>query len=306
MSIRAVDLFAGAGGFTAGAVMAGCDVVWAANHWRAAVDTHSANHPGTDHSCQDLHQADWSKVPQHDLLLASPACQGHSYARGKDRPAHDSSRSTAWAAVSAVEYHKPEFVIIENVTAFTRWALYPAWCDALKALGYSLAPHIIDAADHGVPQNRNRLFIVASKSRAPLMLQFPLQKHVNASEIIDFNAGNWTPIDRPGRSDKTLSRLNNGRHRYGERFLAPYYGSGSGKTGRSLDRPIGTITTRDRWAVIDGNKMRMLNVVETKRAMGFHDSYLLPEKHKEAMFMLGNAVSPPVARDIISALKDAA
>jgi DNA (cytosine-5)-methyltransferase 1 len=67
--MRCVDLFAGAGGFSTGATMAGAQVVWAANHWPLAVKYHAANHPGTDHACQDLQQADWSQVPAHDLLL---------------------------------------------------------------------------------------------------------------------------------------------------------------------------------------------------------------------------------------------
>ncbi|MFZ4626660.1 MAG: DNA cytosine methyltransferase, partial [Rhodoferax sp.] len=81
--MHAIDLFAGAGGFSTGATMAGCSVVWAANHWQAAVTVHAANHPKTQHICQDLHQARWCDVPAHDLLLASPCCQGHSHARGK-------------------------------------------------------------------------------------------------------------------------------------------------------------------------------------------------------------------------------
>jgi len=82
-SIKAADLFAGLGGFTEGAEAAGVDVVWAANHWPQAVECHRRNHPRVEHLCQDLQQADWTTVPRHDLLLASPACQGHSKARGK-------------------------------------------------------------------------------------------------------------------------------------------------------------------------------------------------------------------------------
>lgn len=61
--LTACDLFAGAGGMSTGAKMAGVDVLWAANHWKLAVDIHSRNHPGAEHECQDLHQADWSLVP---------------------------------------------------------------------------------------------------------------------------------------------------------------------------------------------------------------------------------------------------
>lgn len=54
--MRAIDLFAGAGGFSTGAQMAGVEVVWAANHWPVAVETHAANHPETAHVCQGQHQ----------------------------------------------------------------------------------------------------------------------------------------------------------------------------------------------------------------------------------------------------------
>ncbi|VWC91012.1 cytosine methyltransferase [Burkholderia lata] len=305
--MKVIDLFAGAGGFSTGATMAGLDVVWAANHWPAAVEIHAANHPETMHVSQDLHQADWSKVPAHDILLASPCCQGHSPARGKaaNNPQHDASRSTAWAVVSALEFHRPQFGVVENVREFVGWQLYPAWRLAVEALGYQVAPHVIDAADHGVPQHRERLFLVLSRSARPLMLQMPKRDHVAAAQIIDFESGNWSPIERPGRSPATLRRVSNGRRAHGDRFVAPYYGSGSGETGRSLARPLGTITTRDRWAVIDGDRMRMLSKEEARDAMSFPRNYILPQQHRLAIHMLGNAVAPVVARDVLNAIKAA-
>lgn len=116
----------------------------------------------------------------------------------------------------------------------------------------------------------------------------------------------WSPIERPGRSANTLVRIRAGRQRFGDRFVAPYYGSGSGETGRCLQRPLGTITTRDRWSVIDGDRMRMLSIPETKAAMGFPADYLLPANRREAMHLLGNAVCPPVACDVINAIRRAA
>lgn len=302
----AVDLFAGAGGFSEGAAAAGCRVVWAANHWPAAVHWHAENHPHTSHSCQDLQQADFTQAPAHDLLLASPACQGHSRARGAERQHHDAQRATAWAVVSCAEVHRPAFVLVENVPEFSEWALFPAWCSALQALGYALAPQVVDAADHGVPQHRRRLFIVASRSRAPLKLTVPRRSLVSAGQVIDFAAGRWSAIRRQGRSTNTLARVEAGRREHGSRFVAPYYGSGSGRSGRSLARPLGTITTRDRWAVIDGDRMRMLTTDECRAAMGFPAGYRLPAAHAQAVHMLGNAVCPPVATDIILALMRAA
>lgn len=303
-SFTAIDLFAGAGGFTTGAEQAGCEVVWAANHWPAAVATHAANHPNTVHECQDLQQADWTQVPRHDLLLASPACQGHTPARGKERPHHDACRSTAWAVVSALECHKPPLALVENVPAFTRWTLFPAWCAALTALGYAIAPHLVDCADLGVPQNRERVFIALTRSKHPVELKLERRAHVPASNIIDFNSGHWSQIDRPRRAAATLGRIAHGRCHHGERFLTAFYGAT--KTGRSLDRPIGTITAHDRWAVIDGDRMRMLTIPEARRAMTWPASSRLPENGRVAMHMLGNAVPPLAAQRVIEALRAAA
>lgn len=304
MNVRAIDLFAGAGGFSTGASMAGCRVVWAADHWPDAVSIHASNHPNTVHACQDLHQTDWTTVPAHDLLLASPACQGHSKARGKERPHHDAQRSTAWAVTSACEAHRPAAFIVENVPEFSRWTLYPAWCAAMNALGYALAPNIIDAADHGVPQHRRRLFIVGTRSQHPIELKLEKRPYVPASTVIDFSAGKWSDINRPGRSAHTLARIKAGAKEHGQRFLMAYYGNEHG--GRSLDRPIGTITTRDRYAVIDGDRMRMVSVDESRRFMSFPDDYKLPTQARAATHMLGNAVPPKMAHAVIEALKVAA
>lgn len=301
-----VDLFAGAGGFSTGARAAGATVVWAANHWPTAVKWHTENHPETTHACQDLQQADFRAAPRHDLLLASPACQGHSRARGAEKPHHDALRSTAWAVVTCAEVHRPAAVVVENVPEFALWTLYPAWCAAMNALGYALAPQVIDAADHGVPQHRRRLFIVATRSAHPIELQMPRHELALIGDAIDWSAGNWTPVNRLGRSQATLQRVANGRARFGERFVMPYYGSGSGLTGRDIARPLGTVTTRARWAVVDGDRMRMLSTNENRAAMGFPAGYRLPESPAEAVHLLGNAVCPPVATDIIVALRRAA
>lgn len=296
-----IDLFAGMGGFSEGATAAGINVLWAANHWPEAVQIHSRNHPGAEHLIQDLHQADWTQVPAHDVLMASPACQGHSKARGRERPHHDASRSTAWAVVSAAEMHRPPVLVVENVPEFADWMLYPAWEAALQALGYQLAHHVLDAADHGVPQHRVRLFIVATRSKSPLHLSLPRREHVPASSIINLSAGRWSLVEKPGRAASTLERVTAGRAEHGDTFLISYYGNT--RNGRSLTRPVGTITTRDRHAIVHGDRMRMLSAQECRAAMGFRADYELPKRHRDAVFMLGNAVCPPVATDVLNAVR---
>lgn len=304
----AIDLFAGLGGWSTGAKQAGVDVLWAANHWPEAVKWHSANHPTTEHVCQDLHQADWTQVPAHDIMLASPCCQGHSNARGKanGNPQHDASRSTAWAVVSASEFHKQELVIVENVAEFLDWSLYPAWAMAMESLGYSLSPHIVDCADLGVPQNRIRLFIVCTRSKNGLILDLPELEHKPASSFIDFDTGKWSELNKPGRAEATLARAAAGRKSFGDRFVMPYYKSGSGKTGRSLDRPIGTITTKARWGVVDGSRMRMLTVDETLVAMSFDKDIERPKQNYLTVHLAGNAVPPLAGQRVLEAALKAA
>ena len=158
----------------------------------------------------------------------------------------------------------------------------------------------------GVPQHRQRLFVVATRSRHPIELRLPRREHVPAASVIDFDAGRWSPVEKPGRSRATLARIAAGRSRFGARFLAPYYGSGSGETGRSLGRPIGTLTTRARWALIDGDRMRMVRASEGRALMGLPDDYLLPANEALAWHLIGNGVCPPVVVDLIDAVRQAA
>lgn len=301
--IRAVDLFAGAGGWSTGAVQAGVKVVAAANHWRVAVASHSLNHPGTVHHCQDLNLLDPNVYPAFDLMLASPSCQGHAKCRrldlGRERQ-HDASRATAWCVVNTADLRRPRALLVENVPEFMDWSLYPVWRAALEKLGYTLREHTFDAADFGVPQNRRRLFISGSLNGA-IDLKAPNLEPVPASTFLRFDDGvKWSPIVKPGRSQATLNRVARGRSELGDRFLAPFYGSGSGLTGRSIDRPIGTVTTLDRYALIDGQRMRCLTVDEYKAAMSFPAGYQLTGTRRDQIMQLGNAVAPRLARSLVT------
>ena len=299
-NVTVVDLFAGAGGFSTGAAQAGAKVLWAANHWPLAVEYHTANHPGSEHLCQDLHQANWSRVPKHDLLLASPACQDHSQAKGKKRgsvPEPDSTRSTAWAVVSCAEYHRPKTVVIENVDEFLKWKLYPSWRMAMEALGYTLTENILNAADFGVAQSRIRVFIVARLGRA-LSIESPMLPHVGAETLIDWKDGNWSQIFKKGRADSTIAQVEAGRKKWGSKFLIAYYGNED--AGRSLAKPLGTVTTRERFGLISGDRMRMLTKEEIRKAMGFPEGYILPRSKESAVHLLGNAVVPTVAKGVVA------
>lgn len=294
--MRAVDLFAGAGGFTVGAELAGLRVVWAGNHSRLAVDTHAANHPHVEHACQDLRQYDFRRLPAYDVLLAAPACQGNSTASQPRRgPKHDTDRATAWAVIDCVEATRPRHVIVENVRGFRRWSLFPVWISALRTLGYTADVHVVDAADVGVPQERERLFVVAHRGRAlPWGLRHVRRR--SAATILDASAVGWVPVR--SKTPKTQERIARGRE-LGARFLLHQV---TDKPGRALERPIGTITcAAAHWHLVEGDLVRQLTVRELARAQGFADSYHLPAETSHATRLIGNAIPPPLAAAVIRA-----
>lgn len=300
--ITAVDLFAGLGGNTVGAKAAGIKVLWAANHNPLVVDFHSRNHPEVLHRCQDLMQADWSQVPVHDLLMASPCCQGHTRARGKEGVHHYKSRSTAWAPVACAEFHRPDLLMIENVVEMMKWKLFAHWKACLETLGYSLSINIFDSADYGVPQHRKRLFVIGTKSKNPIRLKLEKTVHIPFSRIMRLDSGAWSLVEKPKRAKATLERVKNARNIFGDFFVMPYYKNGSGKTGRSIERPIGTITTKDRWAIVLGDRMRMVSVEEYRRAMSFPDETILPKSKENAVLALGNATCPKLVSAVLAAI----
>lgn len=184
------DLFCGAGGSSTGAEMVpGVEVVMAVNHWRLAVATHAANHPGAAHDCADISQVDPRRYPSTDLLWASPECTNHSIARGMsrrrqaearradllgpleaDRPTDEEaavrSRATMWDVVRFAEHHAYRAIVVENVVEAASWVLFPAWRSALAALGYDMRLVCLNSMHASVnglpaPQSRDRLYVVA-------------------------------------------------------------------------------------------------------------------------------------------------
>ena len=336
---RAIDLFSGAGGFSTGAQKGGAKVVWAANHWIEAVDIHRRNHPGTLHLRQDLTdpKLDWTQVPAHEVMLASPSCKGFTRAAGARIKDRDDARNSAWAVVEAVAYHRPEVFVVENVPEMKQWDEkdlmagrrpsrgrdYARWKRVLKSMGYRITEQIIDAADAGARMHRKRLFLVGHRGE-PIHIPQPRKKHRSVREVVDLRLtpitrrsmrqqGAWSPLRPASRrrlgkkplADRTWNWVMQGRRDFGDLFVGEYFGST--RTGRSLARPLGSQTTKSRYAIVDwkNDRIRMLNPQEIKLAMGFPADYLLPRKKNGevhaglATAMLGNAVSPPVAEHIM-------
>jgi DNA (cytosine-5)-methyltransferase 1 len=308
-------MFAGWGGFTEGIQQAGHKVVYAANHWQMAVTAHAINHPGVKHVCQDLALANFDLLPAYDVLVASPACQGHSSAsQPKRRQYHDALRATAWAVVQAAEATMPKAIVVENVPYFMRWGppgkpdgtLYRHWKRSLELLGYHLTEMIVDATHHGVPQRRKRLFIVATLDPGVFRYRPTRPEHLPEPAFgpaIQWGAGQWKPFAQIGAGRRRV--IEAGLKRVGPRFVGQDV---TGHKGLPTTEAIRTVTCQDQWFVVKGGSVaRPLTIRETARAMGFPDEYDWPEDatRTDCIVGLGNAVCPPVARDLITQVAEA-
>lgn len=296
--LKAVDLFAGFGGFSLAAEQAGMEVVYAANHWPLAVKAHAANHPKARHVCQDLQQADWRDLPLYDVLVGGPSCQPHSSASQPGRrPYHDAMRANPWAIVSCVEVTRPKALVIENVPNFRRWPLYDLWKAALERLGYTISENVLNASLHGVPQRRERLFVTGTLNGKRVVVESG--KHETPfGPCIDWNEGEWRPVRTA--TPLVQKRVARSRARHGARFLTQHT---SDHFGVPLNEPIRTITTKDQWAIVDGDRYRPLTIRENARGMSFPDDYRWPEgcTRRDQITGLGNAVPPKLAKDVIEA-----
>lgn len=158
-------------------------------------------------------------------------------------------------------------MIVENVEDFLKWELYPVWESALNTLGYTLSVNMLNASSIGIPQNRERVFIVGTRSKNPIQLNIEREPIVPARKIIDLSDEGYKWDLVSNRVEATQMRVRNGRKRYGDIFLDAAYGSA--KSGRSLDKPIGTIKTVNVHSLVKGDKIRPISIKEMAAAQSF-------------------------------------
>jgi len=164
----AISLYSGAGGLDQGFVAAGFEIRWAIDVDEYAVNTYRANIGG--HAvCGSLPEDEPPDHLEPDVVIGGPPCQGFSVI-GRMDP--DDPRSKhVFAFFDQVERFLPRAFVMENVKALAaspRWAgTREALIARAKDLGYAVEPFLLNAADYGVPQARERMFLVGVRDGWP-------------------------------------------------------------------------------------------------------------------------------------------
>jgi DNA (cytosine-5)-methyltransferase 1 len=173
----AVDLFAGAGGLSEGLRQAGYRVIGAVELDPHACANYCLNHPNTTLWERDVTRVSGGIIMKAlnltagelDLLAACPPCQGFSTMRTGNgtRWNRDSRNDLIFEVLRLVRSMRPVSVMVENVPGLAANRRFGMFIKGLKALGYLVAWDVLNAADFGVPQNRRRLVLLASRLGRP-------------------------------------------------------------------------------------------------------------------------------------------
>ena len=158
---RVVSLFAGIGGFDIGFQNAGFNIIWANDFDKYACETYKAN-VGDNIVCDDIRNQ-LKNIPNHDILIAGFPCQPFS-TLGKLK-GFDDDRGTMFFYIKQIaEEHDTKILVLENVKNImhhNNGKTFKRIITELEKMGYYCNYDVMNTADFGIPQRRNRMYIVA-------------------------------------------------------------------------------------------------------------------------------------------------
>lgn len=163
--LRVVSLFSGAGGMDLGFINAGFEIVWANDFFKEAVETYKKN-ISKDIVLGDITQIESSEIPDNiDLVIGGFPCQGFSVANNK-RSMEDKRNFLYKEMLRVIKDKNPKFFVAENVKgllSMERGKVFEMIKSDFESLGYKVDAKLLNAAEYGVPQARERLVIIGNR-----------------------------------------------------------------------------------------------------------------------------------------------
>ncbi|MDR2274895.1 MAG: DNA cytosine methyltransferase [Sphingobacterium sp.] len=338
--MKVVSVFSGVGGIDEGFHQAGFETVFASDIWNQACESISKNFPGAEVVCDSIVNIDFRSIKDRhgniDLLVGGPPCPPFSksrfYRTEKKRGIEDEDGFiTVSNYFRALEELNPNFFLFENVHGF----IYKPHKEALEylaaeseRLGYKIFHQVLNAADYGVPQTRQRFICVGVKKNFEDFV-FPEITH-SEKTIVDKPFKKWvtcgdvlSDLDYPLEEDEKMQAGSQHKHLLkevppGDNYL--YFTEERGYPNPifkwrsrywsfllklSPDRPSWTIQASQ------SNNMgpfhwrnRFLRINEIKRIQTFPDNYVILGSFKDQWRQIGNAVPPQLAFVLANSIKN--
>lgn len=300
--MRVLSLFSGCGGLDKGFIDSGYDVVWANDFDKYAVQTYQANF-GNHVVLGDINEIQIEELPNFQVLIGGFPCQPFSM-MGSERGFED-ARGTLFFRIAEILKHKiehnetPRAVILENVRSLkthNKGRTFKTILSILENdLGYKVFYDILNSSDYGVPQTRNRTYIVCFANN-DAKFTFPQKQPLNVvlQDLLEVDVA-----DKYFLSDKILPTI-----------LSD--GTGGYKAKSEIDlkiaRPLCATMAKMHRAcqdnyVTQNGRVRRLTPRECARLQGFGDDFVIPVSDSQAYKQFGNAVTVNVSHAVAQAVR---
>lgn len=293
-----IDLFAGLGGFRIALESLGAKCVYS-NEWDKAVCEVYEDNFG-DYPDGDITKVDEKKIPDHDILCAGFPCQAFSIS-GNQRGFEDSRGTLFFDVARIVKEKKPKVVFMENVKNFAshdNGKTLSVVKNTMEQLGYSFFYKVLNAKDYGIPQKRERIYMVCFREDMRVEdFQYPhkinLTKHVEDYLIKDEKEVSNLWIER---KDMQMKAIPDDKYSCKPIRLGTVNKGGQGEriysikgTAITLSANGGGVFAKTGGYYING-KTRRLHPRECARIMGYPDSYVICQSQNQAYKQFGNSV----------------
>ena len=297
-----ISLFAGIGGFDLGFSNAGFNLIWANDFDKYAVETYKANF-GDNVILGDINEIELNSLPEFDVLIGGFPCQPFSM-MGAEKGFEDTRGTLFFRIAEILKYkidqgRKPRTVILENVRSLrthNKGKTFKTIKRVLEnELNYKVFDQVLNTADYGIPQTRNRTYIVCF-ANDNAEFEFPDKQELNLTlqDLLE------TEVD-----DKYF---------LSERILPTILSDGTGgyKAKSEIDlkiaRPLCATMAKMHRAcqdnyVTQNNRVRRLTPRECARLQGFPVEFVIPVSDSQAYKQFGNAVTVNVSRAVAAKVR---
>ena len=291
---RFIDLFAGIGGIRIPFDELGGQCVFTSEWDKYAAQTYAMNFGEIPHG--DITKINPTDIPPHDLLLAGFPCQPFSQA-GLKRGFQDTRGTLFFNIAEILNHHRPKAILLENVKrlrSHDRGNTLKVILQTLKDLGYTVKYQVLNAKDFGVPQNRERIYIVGFRGDTDFKFPLAPKTPIKLGSILEKDADDkftisdklWAGHQRRLKEHKEKGYgfgycLFNASSPYTSTMSARYYKDGS------------EILIEQK-----GENPRKLTPREAARLQGFPENFFIPVSDAQAYKQFGNSVAVPVIRAV--------